>query len=495
MRIFVLLCGISCVALAQDLKGLLTQQSPDVNISVVLPGQPTFANATRPFNLRFDIEPAAVAFPTTIQEVSDIVQLGDKVNHQVVARSGGHSYIANGLGGKNGTIIVDLSNFQKITVDDKSGTAVIEMGNRLGDIVTALVAHGRALPHGTCPYVGIGGHAVHGGFGFTSRLWGLTLDAILSIDLVLGNGTITTASKKLNPDLFFAMRGAGSSFGIATAITVQTFPAPPTATIFSYNWHFTAADAAIAFAKYQNFVLTANLPPEFGAEIVLTPGDVQGNVSVGLAGGWYLPFDSLNATLKPFMDVMPPPRTISFDTGDYLHSAINLAGGSLDTTSAPDGTDTFYAKSLMTPEKEPMSDKALLAWMNTLANEGFNAPVGWFIQAELFGGHNSAINAVKSTDTAFARRSSLFTIQFYASSHGNVPPYPAGGFTFLDDVVNSIVKNSPANWDYGAYTNYVDDRLPDWQLRYYAENYPRLQHLKDLFDPRGTFTFPTSIQK
>lgn len=171
------------------------------------------------------------------------------------------------------------------------------------------------------------------------------------------------------------MRGSGSSFGIATAITVQTFSAPPTATIFSYNWHFTAASAAVALAKYQNFVLTSNLPPEFGAEIVLTPGDVQGNVSVGLAGGWYLPLDGLNATLKPFMDVMPPPRTASFDTGDYLHSAVNLAGGSLDTTSAPDGTDTFYAKSLMTPEKEPMSDKALLAWMEVLANEGFNAPV------------------------------------------------------------------------------------------------------------------------
>ncbi|KAF4620871.1 hypothetical protein D9613_000020 [Agrocybe pediades] len=115
------------------------------------------------------------------------------------------------------------------------------MGNRLGDIVTALAAHGRGLPHGTCPYVGIGGHAVYGGFGFTSKLWGLTIDTIQSIDLVLANGTITSASEKLNPDLFFAMRGAGSSFGIATAITVKTFPAPPTATIFSYNWQLTAS--------------------------------------------------------------------------------------------------------------------------------------------------------------------------------------------------------------------------------------------------------------
>ncbi|KDR66395.1 hypothetical protein GALMADRAFT_1159839 [Galerina marginata CBS 339.88] len=494
LRNVVFICGLASLVLGQDLRGLLNKQAPSVNISIVLPGEPAFANASRPFNLRFNFKPAAVAFPTTVQEISDIVKLGDITNHQVVARSGGHSYIANALGGKDGVLVIDLSNFQQITVDDRAGTAVIQAGNRLGDIVTSLAAHGRGLPHGTCAYVGIGGHSAYGGFGFTSRLWGLTIDAILSIDLVLANGTITTASRKLNPDLFFAMRGAGGSFGITTAITVRTFPAPPTATIFSYNWHFTAAGAAHALSVFQSFFLTASLPPEFGAEVVLTPGDIQGNVSVGFAGGWYLPIDQLNATLKPLFDRMDPPRTASFDTGDYLHSAINLAGGSLDTKSAPDGTDTFYAKSLMTPQAAPMSEKSMLAFMNTLANEGFTAPVGWFIQAELFGGKNSAINAVKVEDSAFARRSSLFTIQFYASSHGNVPPYPSGGFTFLDDVVNSIVQNNPPDWDYGAYTNYIDDRLPDFQKRYYADNYPRLHRLKDVFDPKGTFTFPTSIQ-
>ncbi|PPQ97240.1 hypothetical protein CVT26_000766 [Gymnopilus dilepis] len=484
---FTALCALVAGTLAQDLRALLSKEDPAANISVVLPGEPSYVNASRPFNLRFDFKPAAVAFPTTVQEVFDLVKIGHAANHQVVARSGGHSYIANALGGKNGDIVIDMSNFKKITVDDKAGTAVIETGNRLGDIISALAAHGRGLPHGTCSYVGIGGHSAFGGFGFTSRLWGLTIDAILSIDLVLANGTITTASEKVNPDLFFAMRGAGSSFGIATAITVKTFAAPPTATIFSYNWQYTAAEAAAALSEYQKFVLTADLPPEFDAEIVVTKGNEQGNVTIGLAGGWYLPIETLNATLKPFFDKVPPPRAANFDTGDYLHSAINLAGGSLDT-SAPDSTDTFYAKSLMTPEASPISDKALQAFMNVVANEGFTTPVGWFFQIELFGGKNSAINAVKSTATAFARRNSLFTIQFYASSPGNIPPYPKEGFTFLDG------ESSPPNWDYGAYTNYIDDRLVDWEVRYYAQNYLRLRALKDLYDPRGTFTFPTSIQ-
>ena len=239
---------------------------------------------------------------------------------------------------------------------------------------------------------------VFGGFGFTSRLWGLTVDVTLAVEVVLADGTITTASEAQNPDLFFvrcffvstsikgfsnislyhllttslqAMRGSGSSFGIATAFTVRTFPAPPTATIFSYNWQFTAQGAADALAVYQDFVLNAPLPPTFGAEIVITRGNVQGNVSIGLAGGWYAPVDQLNATLGPFLAQMPVPHSESFDTGDYLHSATNLAGGSLNTMAQPDNTDTFYAKSLMTPEGAPMSAQALQAFMNVVANEGF----------------------------------------------------------------------------------------------------------------------------
>lgn len=172
------------------------------------------------------------------------------------------------------------------------------------------------------------------------------------------------------------MRGAGSSFGIATSITVRTFPAPPTATIFSYNWQLTASGAASALAAYQSFALnTPNLPPEFDSEMVITRGNVQGNVTIGFAGGFYLPVERLNATLAGFLRNMPPPRAQSFDTGDYLHSALNLAGGSLDTTAQPDNTDTFYAKSLMTPQKAPMSTKAMQAMMNVIANEGFTTEV------------------------------------------------------------------------------------------------------------------------
>jgi hypothetical protein len=174
------------------------------------------------------------------------------------------------------------------------------------------------------------------------------------------------------------MRGAGSSFGIATSISVRTFPIPSSATIYSFNWQLSASQAVSALSAYQSFALTANLPADLGPAMVLRRGGALGNISITLSGGFYRADPNntqLLATLAPILSVMPPPSTQSFDTGTYLDSAGHLAGGSLNTTAQPDATDTFYVKSLMTPEKVPMTDEAIGAMMQVIVNEGFTTPV------------------------------------------------------------------------------------------------------------------------
>ncbi|KAF8172790.1 glucooligosaccharide oxidase [Mycena galopus ATCC 62051] len=474
---------------ASDLRSELTLPG----VTSLFPGDLGYANASRAFNLRFTLEPVAVVYPSTVQEISDLVKIG-KANHlRVSARSGGHSYIANGLGGENGTLVIDMANFTAVAVDPTTKTAVIETGNRLGDIALALNDYGLAMPHGTCPYVGIGGHAAYGGFGFTSRMWGLTVDNILSINLVLSNGTIATASKDINPDLFWAMRGAGPSFAITTSIKFSVFTAPASVIIFQYNWHLDVAAAATALNTFQKFVVEPNLSPQFGAELVLTRGAVAGNVSFGLTGAWHGDPNLLNSTVAPFLAAMPPLNAVTLQPGNWIESVMVLAGSTLKTSTAPDYTDTFYAKSLMTPEASPMNDAARTSFMNTIASEGFTTNTSWFFQVELYGGSNSKINAVPTDATAFVHRSSMFTIQFYASSFNNAPPYPAAGFTFLDDVVDGITSNSPKDWDYGTYTNYMEDKLVDYKKLYYGAHYPRLLALKEKLDPTGVFDFPVGI--
>ncbi|KDR69186.1 hypothetical protein GALMADRAFT_272070 [Galerina marginata CBS 339.88] len=475
-----------------DLISNLTSQS----FTVLEPSSSGYSNASTAFNLRFTFKPAAVAFPKSAQDVSTILKLATSFRHQAVARSGGHSYIANGLGGQNGIIIVDMSNFNTVSVDPSTNIATIGPGNRLGDVALALNSNGRAMPHGTCPYVGIGGHSGHGGYGFTSRKWGLTLDTIMSLDVVLANGTIVTASSSSHSDLFWALRGSSSSFGIVTAIHAITFAAPSSVTVFEYSWNLSASEASSSLAAFQSFVLSPNFPQEFGGEIVLTPGSSKGRVAFGIHGGWYAPADQFNTVIAPLLAKLPTPANKTLTVGTYINSVQLLGGlGRLNTVGIPDTPNTFYAKSLMTPEASPMSNASMNAFTTYLANDGFGTNTQWFVEVELYGGTNSAINNIPLDATAFAHRSSMFTIQFYTSAPQGNPPFPSQGFSLLDGMVNSIVNNNPKGWDYGAYTNYIDDRLNNWQNLYYGTHYPILKGLKDQYDPNDTFKFPLSIEE
>ncbi|KIL58656.1 Glucooligosaccharide oxidase [Amanita muscaria Koide BX008] len=490
LKLSLALASIVSYASADDLRGDLT----GIHAYTVFPGDPSYNQVSQAFNARFTFHPAAVTFPSTPHQVAEIIKIGEKFNYKVIARSGGHSYIANGLGGKNGDVVVDLRNMTHIDVSASTGVATIHTGNRLADVALALNQKGRGIPHGLCPYVGIGGHSAHGGWGYASRMWGLTLDTITSIDVVLADGTITKISNKHKPDLFWAMRGAGSSFGITTAITVQSYPVPPVATAFAYDWDFSAADAAHAISLCQKFGET-NIPKELSIELTFTKGTAAGRVHLSFTGGWYEQPDKLDGVLAPFLSQLPKPVSINNKVGSYIDIVTYLGGlGTLDVHSKPDTPNTFYAKSLMTPEASPIGDKALNAFTTYLSNQGFSTDLDWFIQLEMYGGKNSAINAVSVDATAFARRNALWTIQFYASSPNHQPPFPDSGLTWLDDLVSSITSNSPPDWDYGAYTNYIDNRLSNWQHMYYASHYGRLQSLKQKYDPKNTFSFPESIE-
>ncbi|TEB26805.1 glucooligosaccharide oxidase [Coprinellus micaceus] len=450
-------------------------------------------------NLRYNgtYRPAAIGYVNSAKQVSEVVKIGHEsdLGYNVVARSGGHSYIAGGLGGKNGSIVIDL--YSLAILDYEVAPAIAHMGTgfKLGTIAGSLDDWGRALPHGTCAYVGWGGHISYGGYGFTTRNWGLTLDTMISAQIVLANGTIATASQDQNPDLFFAIRGAAPSFGIVTQTTVQTLPKLSSATVYQYGWNLNVAAATSALDVYQQYSLTATIPKELGIEVVLAPGDTRGTVSFMVLGAWYGAANTFNATIKPLLDKLPKPLWTTFDVGDYRNSLKNLAGGSIDTFE-PNGHDTFYAncKSLITPKNAPLTAQAERAFITYLTNQGFDTDLGWFLQIGLIGDKNSAVAAVPAGETAFPHRNALFIWQLYGYTQGNKPPFPSSGFTFIGGIADSVVKSMAAGWDYGAYTNYIDDRLQDGQQLYYKQNLPRLKELKKKYDPTRVFDFPTAIK-
>jgi FAD/FMN-containing dehydrogenase len=135
-------------------------------------------------------------------------------------------------------MVIDLQNFQSITATGNPSIYEVGTGLRLGNLANGIWKQGKhALPHGTCTGVGVGGHFTHGGYGHTSRNWGASLDRLVGAEVVLANGTLVKTSAKENSDIFWAMRGAADSIGIATKFVVSTERAPEFLTYFSFKWN------------------------------------------------------------------------------------------------------------------------------------------------------------------------------------------------------------------------------------------------------------------
>lgn len=118
---------------------------------------------------------------------------------------------------------------------------------------------------------------------------------------MLANGSIVTASSNSNPDLYWALRGAGPSFGIVTAYTLQTYPAPTSASVFHYDYDLSINQTAKALSAYQAYVLNGDVPAEIGMEINLGQGSAAGRVSFSFAGAYYGDANNLNGIIQPLL--------------------------------------------------------------------------------------------------------------------------------------------------------------------------------------------------
>lgn len=162
-----------------------------------------FSQLAATYNVRLQYIPAVIIVPTTVQHVTDAILCASKTGTKVQAKSGGHSYASFSSGGQDGSMVIDLREFQDITVDDQ-GIAKVGGGVRLGNMAEGIYDQkNRALSHGTCPGVGIGGHFTHGGYGYASRCWGLAMDQIVGLDVVLANGSAIHATETEYADVYY----------------------------------------------------------------------------------------------------------------------------------------------------------------------------------------------------------------------------------------------------------------------------------------------------
>ena len=469
-------------ALGHDLAGPL-----------VRPGEAGYATDKLLFDPRFDGQhPAGIAYVKNAHDVSTCLAFVRKFGVPFAARSGGHSYA--GWSGSSG-LIIDVGNFRMGPVS--GSTAVVGAGTRLIDFYNGLASHGRAVPGGSCPTVGIAGLTLGGGIGVTARAYGLTCDALESVQVVTANGAVLTATADPghDNDLFWACQGGGGgNFGVVTSFTFRTQPAPRPC-LFSMSWPWSQAARVVAawqsWAPHAPDALWSNL------HLAARPGGSTPTITVG---GTYLgsAADAAKLIDQLWAKAGKPPHWSLSNPQSFLSAMLVEAGCSTIGYQACHlpwyasggklSRQPQFAKSdFFTTPLSTSGINTLLAGIVALQRvHGAAGGVGG-IAFDALGG---AVNRVKPGATAFVHRNALFGAQYTTDwTNGAGSAGINNQHTWLRKYWASMRPYASGQ----AYQNYIDPDLTNWRQAYYGGNYARLVAIKKKYDPTRLFTFPQAI--
>ncbi len=193
--------------ISKDIKALFKGRT-------ILPGDADYDNARTVFYGGIDKKPAVIIKVANAEDVKKSIMLAKDEKLELAVRSGGHSVA--GYSTTDGGIVIDLRELKKLEINTKDNTATAETGLTAMDVTTELDKHNLVLGFGDTGSVGIGGITLGGGVGFLVRKFGLTVDNLLSAEIVTANGEILNVDSENHPDLFWAIRGGGGNFGVAT---------------------------------------------------------------------------------------------------------------------------------------------------------------------------------------------------------------------------------------------------------------------------------------
>ena len=205
-----------------SLQQVITEFRGQIRGDVIAPGDAGYDEARKVYNAMIDRKPALIAQCADVADVIAAVKMARANGLRVSIRAGGHN--AAGLGVCDDGLVIDLAPIRYVRVDPGSRTVRVGGGCQWSDVDHATHAFGLAVPSGIISTTGVAGLTLGGGMGHLSRKYGLTIDNLLAVDMVLADGSFVVASAEENSDLFWAVRGGGGNFGIVTSFLFQAHP-------------------------------------------------------------------------------------------------------------------------------------------------------------------------------------------------------------------------------------------------------------------------------
>jgi FAD/FMN-containing dehydrogenase len=418
------------------------------------------------YNARVLLRPRLRALCKTAKAVATMVDWARSNGLPFALRSGGHSY--EGFS-QSANIVIDTRLMNAISFDAAAKTMTVGAGATLRPIYEKIGAVGFGFPGGSCPSVGIAGHAMGGGYGLIARTYGLACDNLEWVELVNAQGSIIEADANRSPDLFWACRGGGGgSFGAVTRFRFRIHKIARVLTL-GVTWDLPLDRAVKLMSAWQVWAPRA---PNSMTVFLRISGLTGSRIRLHAAGQSVGSEAELRSELRHLFDVEGPVAPPRIRSRSFLQAATDFFGGA----------DLPYSKAKSDYVTTPLSDEGI----STLLHELQRASTVTAI-CDSYGG---AIVGVPDDATAFAHRTgTLFCIQ-YVSSWATATQTPAR--------VTQIRNLHAAMRPYvsgGAYINYCDLDLDrnTWPQAYWGKNLGRLQQIKSRIDPDNVFRHAQSV--
>jgi FAD/FMN-containing dehydrogenase len=434
---------------------------------VVAPDDAGYDQARQVFYGGFDRRPAAIVRPLDANQVAQVVDLARDGGLELAVRSGGHSLAGHSI--SDGGIVLDLSELTAIDIDPEGRTAWAETGLTAGAYTAAVGAHGLVTGFGDTASVGIGGLTLGGGVGYLVRTHGLTIDSLLAAELVTADGQLLQVDADQHPELFWAIRGGGGNFGVATRLKFRLHPLdgivggmlllPATAQVI-VDFMAAAEAAPEELSGIANIMVAPPLPfvpaDQHGRLVVMAMLCYAGDAEAGQRA--LAPFRALADPIADMVQPMPYPGL--YEPAEEIEvveeSARSMFLDSFDHTAAEAVVEHLQAST---------------------------APMA-VAQLRVLGG---AMARVPTQATAFAHRDRriMAGVGCVYEDAGDRPAHDA----WADGFTAALRQGDP-----GVYVNFLSDEGPDRVRQAYpGPTWDRLVEVKRRYDPDNLFRLNQNI--
>jgi FAD/FMN-containing dehydrogenase len=438
----------------------------------ITPDDALYDEARTVYNAMIDRRPRVIVRAAGVDDVVAAVNFARANDLPVAIRGGGHS--VPGFGTGDDAVVIDLAAMQQVDVDPRTNTARAQGGATWGVFNEATHAHGLATTGGIISTTGVAGLTLGGGIGYLTRGVGLSADNLVSAEVVTADGRKVTASETDNDDLFWALRGGGGNFGVATMLEFQLHPLNE---IYGGPVLFELSDAQAVLEWYRDYIKDA--PAEFGGfpawqiapPLPFIPEDRHGEPFMIFVTCWAGPVEHGEDALKPLRDVAP---VVAEMVGPMPYPALNSAFDAL----VPAGLQHYWKASF----SKDLPDEAIKAHLE----HGPNVPaVNSTVHIYPI---NGAAHRVAPDETAFAYRDATF-----ATVIAGMWPDPSendANTTWVRDFYAALAPYS----EEGGYINFMGADDQDRIRSNYKGNYDRLVDVKRKYDPDNLFRLNQNIK-